>query len=367
MSSRQPVSRGVLTWLWLTSALLLTMIGLGGLTRLTGSGLSIVRWEPIIGALPPLNADDWERVFALYRASPQFQWVNSDMTVEGFKGIFWLEYFHRLLGRSIGLVVFLPLLTFWWTKRLPRRRALVLLGIFSLGGLQGLVGWLMVKSGLNDLPQVSHYRLTLHLGLGFLLFALVLWQALDLSFGRHRERAVDPRVSRRATLGLLALLSVTIAMGALVAGLKAGQAFPTFPKMAGYWLPPGLIAVEPLWRNFVDNAVTVHFQHRLLASAVLVYVIVLVVRAWRAGSRIRGPLGLMLSAALVQYGLGIATVLLGVPVWAAAVHQINAALLLASVLNVLHVLLAHRRAKQPRPGGMASTPSLASERTAPTM
>jgi cytochrome c oxidase assembly protein subunit 15 len=344
MSSKQSASRGVITWLWLTCALLLAMIIVGGVTRLTGSGLSIVRWEPIIGALPPLDEAQWQRVFALYQTSPQYQLVNHGMGLEAFKGIFWWEYAHRLLGRGIGVAVGVPLLAFWLTGRISRRRAATLLGIFALGGLQGLVGWFMVQSGLADLPQVSHYRLTLHLGIGFLIFGLVVWQALSVTFAeqRTRQRAqINPQL-RLQVLGFLLLVSVTVLCGGLVAGLKAGHAFPTFPLMAGHWVPPGLFAAEPLWRNFVDSAVTVHFQHRVLALLVTFAAVYIAMRAFRAPPELglRRAASLLVGTTALQVALGIITVVLSVPVWAGAAHQVNAALLLAATLNLLHLLSA---------------------------
>lgn len=350
-----PASRPVVVWLWATTLMLLTMIVVGGVTRLTGSGLSIVRWEPVVGALPPLSATDWERVFALYRETPQYALVNAGMDVEGFKSIFWWEYIHRLLGRAIGVVVFVPLVVFWWTERLDRRRALALLGIFCLGGLQGFIGWYMVQSGLINVPQVSHYRLTLHLSLGFLLFALVLWQALDVSLGAARHSAVDEHPPspgfRRAVIAILTLVSITAVSGGLVAGLRAGHAFPTFPLMLGQWVPPGLLAHEPVWRNFLDSAVTVQFQHRVLAVAVLIAAAGLSVAARRAAlpKEARQAADLLLALVCVQAALGITTLLLHVPVWAAAAHQGNAALLIAGCLNLLHVLTAGAPAAQSAP------------------
>ena len=245
MTSERPTDRAlphraVATWLWLCTALLLGMIVVGGVTRLTGSGLSIVRWEPIVGALPPLNGSEWERVFALYKESPQFRLVNSHMDLDAFKSIFWWEYFHRLLGRSIGIVVALPLVFFTLKRWIERRRAIVLVGIFCLGGVQGLIGWLMVKSGLVDAPHVSHIRLTLHLVTGMLIFALVLWQAVDATWARSRARGLAEVSAealtpvRRWAMLVTTLAAVTVTSGGLVAGLRSGHAFPTFPLIAGY-------------------------------------------------------------------------------------------------------------------------------------
>ncbi len=350
MTSKRPSTelphRAVVVWLWSCTALLLAMIVVGGVTRLTGSGLSIVRWEPIVGALPPTSHSEWERVFALYKETPQFRLVNSGMDLEGFKSIFWWEYFHRLLGRSIGLLVAVPLLLFTMRRWIEKRRALQLVGIFCLGGVQGLIGWLMVKSGLVDAPHVSHIRLTLHLVTGMLIYALVLWQAVDATWARRRARElsnVDPAalrpVRRWATL-VTVLAAVTVTSGGLVAGLRSGHAFPTFPLIAGYWVPPGMLANGPVWLNFFDNVILVQFQHRLLAYSVALssLAVWLVARRRPLSAHARWAVRLLLASVAVQITLGITTLLLHVPVWAAAAHQGNAALVLAACLNLIHAL-----------------------------
>ena len=351
MTSERPTDRAlphraVATWLWLCTALLLGMIVVGGVTRLTGSGLSIVRWEPIVGALPPLNGSEWERVFALYKESPQFRLVNSHMDLDAFKSIFWWEYFHRLLGRRIGIVVALPLVFFTLKRWIERRRAIVLVGIFCLGGVQGLIGWLMVKSGLVDAPHVSHIRLTLHLVTGMLIFALVLWQAVDATWARSRARGLAEVSAealtpvRRWAMLVTTLAAVTVTSGGLVAGLRSGHAFPTFPLIAGYWVPPGMFVADPLWLNFFDNVTLVQFQHRLLAYSVALAVL----GTWLSARRrplpnpARWAVRLLVAAVTLQITLGITTLLLHVPVWAAAAHQGNAALVLAACLNLVHAL-----------------------------
>ena len=331
--------RGVSAWLWLCVALLFLMIVVGGLTRLTGSGLSMVRWEPVVGALPPLDQSDWEKVFALYRETPEFRLKNSDMDLHGFKSIFWLEYFHRLLGRSIGLIVFLPLVFFALRKRITRARTLTLLGIFALGGLQGLVGWLMVKSGLNALPNVSHYRLTLHMGLGVLLFGLVLWQALEVSRPGDAERNIAmPPGLKRWIQTCAFFLFIVILSGALVAGLKAGYAYPTFPKMLGAWIPPGLGAMSPAWRNLFDNPLTVQFQHRIVALSALVFVGLTTVAIHRspAPSSLRRAARWLAAAMALQVLIGIGTLLMHVPIAMASLHQANAVVAFGLSLNLWH-------------------------------
>jgi len=320
-------------WLWLCVAALLTMIVLGGVVRLTGSGLSITVWEPIMGALPPLSHAEWERLFALYRRSPEFRQVNPNMDLAAFQGIFWPEYLHRVLGRSIGVLVAVPCVVFLWRGFLGRQLVRRLVLLFALGGLQGLIGWLMVASGLVDAPHVSHYRLTLHLGMGFLLFGYATWLALEQTLGGYVVTDGWPRL-RRTLVAFTALAAVTALSGGLVAGLKAGQAFPTFPLMAGAWVPAGLLALAPTWRNGFDNAITVMFQHRVLGVSVLVFATVIWVAARKGGlpRHARIAFGLILLAVLLQVTLGIATLLMHVPVSVAAAHQGNAALVLAAAL-----------------------------------
>lgn len=338
-SSLPKASRAVVVWLWLCVAALFAMIVLGGVVRLTGSGLSITVWEPIMGAVPPLSHADWERAFTLYRQSPEFRHVNPHMDLAGFQSIFWPEYLHRLLGRTIGVLVAVPCVWFLWKGRLGRRLVRRLVLLFALGGLQGLVGWLMVASGLVDAPHVSHYRLTLHLGMGFLLFAFATWLAIEQTFGGYVVSAAWPRL-RRALDAFVAFAALTALSGGLVAGLRAGHAFPTFPLMAGAWVPDGLVAMAPAWRNGFDNVITVMFQHRVLGTCVLALALVLAVAARRAGvpRHVRIGFDLVAAAVLLQVTLGIATLLLHVPVAIAAAHQGNAALVLALSLYASYAL-----------------------------
>jgi cytochrome c oxidase assembly protein subunit 15 len=330
--SERPRRRAVAIWLWTCVAALFALIVLGGVVRLTRSGLSITVWDPIMGAIPPLNHAAWERAFALYRESPEFRDVNQHMDLAGFQGIFWLEYLHRLLARSIGLLVAVPLGVFLWRRMLSKQLVRHLVVLFLLGGLQGLIGWLMVASGLVDAAHVSHYRLTLHLGMGFLLFGYAVLLAARQTFG---PRVVRERTGlHRATLALTVLAAVTVLSGGLVAGLKSGHAFPTFPLIGGQLVPDGMWAAEPAWRNFVDNTITVQFQHRLLATIVFVSVCALWWRARKADlpRPARRAFDLALFVVSVQVALGISTLLLHVPVALAAAHQGNAALLLGVLL-----------------------------------
>lgn len=334
-----PARRAVVVWLWLCVLALLTMIVLGGVVRLTGSGLSITVWEPLVGTVPPLTHADWERLFALYRQSPEFQHVNPDMDLGGFQTIFWPEYLHRLLGRTIGVLVALPCVYFLVKGQLGRRLVRRLVLLFALGGLQGLIGWLMVASGLVDRPHVSHYRLTLHLGMGFLLFGYASWLAIEQTFGGYVVTGGWPRL-RRALTAFTVLAAVTALSGGLVAGLKAGHAFPTFPLMAGAWVPAGLLALEPVWRNGFDNVITVMFQHRVLGIVVLAFALGLRWAAHKSHLPRHARIGfdLILATVLVQVSLGIATVLMHVPVAVAAAHQGNAALVLGAAIYASYAL-----------------------------
>ncbi len=331
--------RAIALWLWLLAATLFSMIVLGGVVRLTGSGLSITVWEPIVGTVPPLGDAAWERAFSLYRGSPEFRAVNHEMTLHGFKTIFWFEYFHRLVGRSIGGLIVLPLAYFAWRRRVTRTLVKGLGVLLVLGGLQGVVGWYMVASGLVKEPHVSHLRLTLHLGMGLLLFGYTVWLALLHTFPAAPARHGSPLL-RRGTLALTLLAGLTMLSGGLVAGLKAGHVFPTFPLMAGKLVPDGLAELSPVTNNVLYNAATVHFQHRMLAYGVFSGAVALFVASRRAGvpKRVRVGFGLLLGVVMVQLALGIATVLLRVPVAVAAAHQGNAVLLLGAALYTLYAL-----------------------------
>jgi cytochrome c oxidase assembly protein subunit 15 len=329
--------RIVAVWLLLCCALVFAMVVVGGVTRLTGSGLSMVDWRPITGVLPPLTDAQWQETFALYQQSPEFRHVNSHMDVEDFKGIFWLEYIHRLLGRAIGLVFLVPLLFFLWSGHIRRNETPRYLLMFLLGGLQGLLGWYMVKSGLSDDPRVSQYRLTAHLVAAFLIFAYMFWVALSLLF--RRQDGPRHKLYRR-TLALTALVMITVVSGGFVAGLKAGHLYNTFPMMGDRWIPEGLMALTPVWRNFFDNAVTAQFDHRLLAVTTLVVVVVywLAARGVQLPARARPALHGLLLVAFIQVVLGVSTLLLAVPTLLAAAHQATALLLFGIALYLCHAL-----------------------------
>jgi cytochrome c oxidase assembly protein subunit 15 len=311
----------------------------GGVTRLTHSGLSIVEWQPVAGALPPLDPAQWEEAFGQYRQTPEFRQVNPDMGLAEFKRIFWWEYFHRLLGRLIGAVFLLPFLWLALRGRIARPLWPKLAGIFVLGGLQGAMGWYMVESGLVADPRVSQLRLAAHLGFAFLIYAAMLWIALDLLFRRGEMPARGSSLRRTAAV-LAALVFVMVLSGALVAGTHAGLEYNTFPLMNGGILPPDGLGMDPWYRNLYDNLATVQFDHRLIAWALACFVPWLWLRVKSAGAPRRARLAadLLLGALVVQIALGISTLLLFVPVPLAAAHQAGALLVFTASLLLAHSL-----------------------------
>ena len=307
------------------------MIVIGGVTRLTGSGLSMVEWRPLIGILPPLTEAEWLRVFALYQGSPEYQQINIDMDLAGFKLIFFWEYVHRVWGRLLGLAFGLPLLFFWLMRRIPHGYGLPLLCLLALGGFQGVIGWWMVTSGLVDNPTVSQYRLATHLSVALVILLLLLWTALNLRFGRSKQ----PSGHAIATLLLVAL---TIIAGAFVAGMDAGLLYNEYPLM-GRGLVPVEYGENGLSDPF-DNPASAQFHHRWLA----VLAVLAVASLWLSGLRkgLGSLVHIMAAIVIGQFLLGLTTLLLGVPVWAGALHQAGAVLLLSNVLIVAHRLQAQR-------------------------
>lgn len=330
-------NKAIATWLLICCGLVFAMVVLGGVTRLTGSGLSMVDWRPVMGVLPPLSDAEWQKTFELYQQSPEFQKINAHMSVHDFKGIFWLEYLHRVLGRLIGVVFFVPFLVFAVRGYIATRDWPKYLIMFVLGGLQGLLGWYMVRSGLVDNPHVSQYRLTAHLLAAFLIYSYMLWVAMSLLWP-DSERERHPWSAK--TTALTCLIGVTVLSGGFVAGLKAGLIYNTFPMMGDYWVPPGLFALEPWWRNVFDNLTTVQFDHRLLAITTFVLIVVYWFRARQVDlpPRARRGTNALLHTAVLQVILGISTLLLAVPVWLAAGHQAVAMLLFTVALYLRHSL-----------------------------
>lgn len=335
---RQSQRRSVAIWLLVCCGLVFAMVVLGGFTRLTGSGLSMVDWRPLMGALPPLNEQQWQRIFEMYQQSPQYQLVNSHMDVAEFRSIFWLEYLHRLLGRIIGVAFLVPFVAFVFMGYIRKQEWLKYLLMFVLGGAQGLLGWYMVKSGLIDMPHVSQYRLTAHLVAAFLIYSYMLWVALSLLFPADAGAAKHPLY--RKSQGLGAIIVVTIVSGGFVAGLKAGKIYNTFPLMGEDLIPPGLLAMQPTWRNLFENMVTVQFDHRWLALTTFTLIVVFWFRARKSGlpARARVAVNALLHTAVLQVALGISALLLAVPILLGVAHQAVAMLLLTVTLFMVHAL-----------------------------
>jgi cytochrome c oxidase assembly protein subunit 15 len=333
--ARQGWTGLIAAWLLVCAAMIFSMVVLGGVTRLTGSGLSMVEWDPIFGAVPPLSEETWQQTFDKYKESPEYRKVNYHMDLAGFERIYWVEYAHRVLGRAIGVVFLIPLLAFVALRKVPRDLVPRLFGIFLLGGLQGLLGWYMVKSGLVDNPHVSQYRLTAHLMLAVMIYGYILWVALGLM--TPRQEPSRPAAGLRAlAYGVVGLVALTMTSGGFVAGLRAGLAFNTFPLMGGRWVPEGVGALEPWYRNLFENIATVQFDHRVLALITLASVIALWVAALRArlAAGLRWGVHALLLLAALQVTLGISTLLLHVPVPLASAHQAVALLVLTAALFV---------------------------------
>ena len=334
--------RAVATWLLVCALAVAAMVVIGGVTRLTHSGLSIVEWQPLVGTIPPLSEGDWQMVFEKYRQTPEYKLVNHAMSLAEFKGIFWWEYCHRLLGRTIGILFLVPLLWFWWRGRIDARLGWKLAGVFVLGGLQGAMGWYMVSSGLVDEPRVSHLRLTAHLGLAFLILGAMLWIAFDLLYPDRAARRT-PGLARLAG-AIAGLVFLQVLAGGLVAGIRAGKAYNTFPLMNGHVVPPETFMLEPWWLNFFNNMATVQLDHRLLAWLLLLLVPWLWwrVRHSDATARARIAAHLLLGTLVAQFALGVATLLAAVPVGLGAAHQGVATLVFAAALLTAHALRTPR-------------------------
>jgi cytochrome c oxidase assembly protein subunit 15 len=350
-------ARRVAGWLLFTAAMVFAMAVIGAITRLTESGLSMVEWRPLIGTLPPLSDAEWQRVFDLYRQTPEYRFINAGMSLAEFKEIFFWEWLHRLWGRLIGLVFVLPLVWFWLRGTLSRighvqNLRWKLVGLLALGGLQGVMGWVMVQSGLVDRPSVSQYRLAAHLGLAFVIFSLLIWMALRLLRPARADQPAGLAGVRRHGWWTLGLVGVTVFWGALVAGLDAGLAYNSWPLMGGAILPPEAFSIAPAWLNAFENTALVQFIHRWLAILAALAALALGLRALSAGAD--GPARplawALMAMVLVQVGLGIATLLLAVPIWLGALHQAGALILVGLLVWWLFEAGPDRRARPPLPG-----------------
>jgi len=323
-------------WLFAVCAMIFVMVIVGGVTRLTESGLSMVNWKPISGIIPPMNAAEWQAEFEAYRQYPEYQKVNAGMSLDEFKQIFFWEYFHRVLGRLIGLVFFIPFMYFLIRKQIKSELKPKLWLMFFLGGLQGLIGWWMVKSGLVDHPDVSHYRLTVHLGLAVLIYLYVFWVALGLM----KERSTTlRRPYDQLARWVVILIFVQILLGGLVAGLGAGFVHNTWPMMDESIIPSGLFDMAPWYMNLTENIMTVQFNHRLLAYVITGLGISLWFKLYHHEQKAIGYAAhLFLAALSAQVVLGILTLIYVIPIPLAAAHQGGSVVLLSASLIVLHRL-----------------------------
>ena len=332
--------RLVAAWLFCVAGMILVMVGLGGATRLTGSGLSIMEWKPFAGILPPLNQADWEKLYHLYQQIPQYALVNHGFGLAGFKHIFWLEWTHRLWGRLIGLAFIGPLIWFWATGRIERRIRPWLLLLFILGGLQGAIGWFMVASGFRaDSTSVAPDRLELHLLFALVLYVAILWTGLSV-LHRNRLRVPHGRLLRSLAATCLGLTALTIVAGGFVAGTHAGFDYNTFPLMEGQLVPPDYARLTPFLRNLTDNLAAVQFDHRVLATLTAIAVTATVAAGFgvRPPAQVRWPLAALGLTVAVQYCLGVATLLLVVPPALGVMHQVNAVLVLTCACVLLHAV-----------------------------
>jgi cytochrome c oxidase assembly protein subunit 15 len=336
--------RGVALWLFAIAAMIGLMVVIGGLTRLTGSGLSITEWQPVTGAIPPLSDAAWQAEFAKYQGTPQYELINRSMGLAGFKTIYWWEWTHRLLGRLIGIVFAVPFLIFLWQRRIDRALVPRLAIIFLLGGAQGALGWWMVQSGLApSRVAVSQYRLAAHLGLAILLFGYILWTALEVA-GAGRTRLAAIARFKTGALVLVACVFVQMLLGAFMAGLDAGRAFSDWPTYGGAWLPAGLYDLSPWWINHFENAALVHFQHRTFAYVVAALALWLTLAIGRSAAEKPVQIAALhvLGLTIVQVILGVVTVTSLVALPLAAAHQICALLLFGACLWLLYTLSGRR-------------------------
>lgn len=350
ITMQSPLSRGseasghiaLQVWLCAVAILVLAIVTVGGATRLTGSGLSITEWQPIMGAIPPLSDADWQVAFDKYRQITQYKLLNKGMSLDAFKEIFWWEWGHRQLARFIGVAFAVPFAIFWWLGMIPRRLKGRLFGVFALGALQGGIGWYMVKSGLVDRVAVSHYRLALHLSVAMAIFAALVWLALSLGPDQRRRIRLQTLPPRTAAIAgtIIALIFLQTALGAFVAGTKAGLSHNTWPLMDGRLIPSGLFEMSPWWINAFENVATIQFNHRLLA-----YVLLAVIgwHVWRVvqsadDERVRVSALLLAVGVLLQVVFGIWTLLAMVPLWLGLVHQGGAVVVLGLAVWHRHTI-----------------------------
>ncbi len=351
MNNQSHLGLGI--WLLTGAALIFVMILLGGITRLTGSGLSMVDWNIIMGTLPPLNETEWKAAFEQYKQFPQYKKVNPHMDLAGFKTIFWWEYIHRLWGRLLGLAFIFPFLYFWWKRKIPVFLNYHLFTIFLLGALQGIMGWVMVKSGLVDQPWVSPYRLTIHLLLAFVLFGYLSWWGLRLIY--PTPSPLSTKVKQWQSFGyfLLILFGLQLIFGGFMAGHKAALSYPTFPTMNGAWIPNHLFGQSPVWINFFENVTTIQFFHRLLAIVLAGGVLYFFFKTWSVRHHLfTFSISSLTGLVTLQFLLGVLTVMqstVQIPTLLAVLHQAGAVLLFFNLILIQYLFhfSPHKTSKKP--------------------
>ncbi|MES2591712.1 MAG: COX15/CtaA family protein [Bacteroidota bacterium] len=332
--------KSIIIWLLAGCFLIYAMVLIGGITRLTHSGLSMVEWNMIIGSLPPMNDADWQVPFEKYQQSPEYQIINNQFSLEEFKSIYWWEFIHRMLGRTIGVVFLIPFFYFLIKKKFDKPLLRKMFVLLLLGALQGVLGWFMVKSGLQKEPHVSHYRLAAHLISAFTVFGFTFWYALDLLYPKVIAETVILKKVRRLASITFAIVIIQIIYGAFVAGLKAGLFYNTFPRMGTSFVPDTVVSFDPFWKNFLENPSGVQFIHRYLAYAVVIIIVLL----WETSRKIelsalqRKASNFMAAVVGVQFLLGIITLLYAVPITMGVLHQTGAFVLFAAVLFFMHSL-----------------------------
>jgi cytochrome c oxidase assembly protein subunit 15 len=335
-------NKPIIIWLLTGCLLIFLMVIIGGITRLTNSGLSMVDWNPIMGFIPPLNQLDWNVTFEKYKLYPEYQLVNSHFTLEEFKSIFFWEYFHRLIGRVIGMVFIIPFIYFLIKKMLSKKLLIQSLVLFGMGGLQGFIGWWMVKSGLVKDPDVSHIRLAIHLITAFLTFAYTFWVALGLMYQDIENKHV--KNLKNIISIIFGVTVLQIIYGAFVAGLNAGFVMNTFPKMGDQWINDSVTALSPTWLNFVEGIGGVQFIHRYLAYLVVGLIVYFVIksRKYQLSVRQKNSTNILLYAVLFQFLLGVFTLIMSVPIWLGVLHQLGAFLLLTAIVFAMHAFRKQR-------------------------
>jgi len=327
MSDRERIY--VFIWLAICAFLVFCMVLLGGAVRLTGSGLSMVDWKPVMGVLPPLDEEQWTEAFRLYQNFPEYRLVNKDMELTGFKFIFLMEYAHRILGRVIGLVFFIPFIVFLFWGNIYSALKIRLWVLFSLGGLQGIMGWYMVKSGLVDVPNVSQYRLVAHLMMAVIIYGFM----VRILVGLYSNQLESSKSNKIIGAGLILVILLMIASGGFVAGTKAGFIFNTFPLMGETWIPDQIFALNPVWKNLFENPILVQFVHRCLAVGVAVVAFLYAISNFRQESyQLKRFSIVILLALFVQLSLGISALIYEIPVILGVAHQAGALILLTVVL-----------------------------------